>query len=367
MVSATVLFAPITIPILLRRRRMLHQAGRSASSDNGRRILAWIRGQGVPDEAMSVTTEECDDGSGSESIHRRFSFGGPPATPTMRNIRLEMPDTPLVELADTSPRVELSDTQLSPTEIINKYRRNPDEVRGNVPCHVSEGDNYSEACSDSGYESDDVRGKRGISAPGDEVRCFPMRYCKSAISPPGSSGLGGTLAPRSVRHRPGEGGASLACLEYSGASRTSSSQGPACEYFWPVEQPGPYTVDEETPHEFLSLPAARVALPFSPHDSGDILMPIEIGGGEPDLPYQQPRQEQHITAPPVRSHDSQLQDVYELSAGLQIAARSLEDEAPLLLSHPGSPPGNSDPDIRSSILCFSDPSHLDEGPRNMVN
>lgn len=112
----------------LHRRRMLRKRGENdiATDENGHRILSWMHGQDNNGKAQIVTSEEAQTLDGVKScVCRRFSFVGMPSTPSKgtqpAHVMAEMPDTCLFEMMDTSPRVELSDTGLTPVDIINKH------------------------------------------------------------------------------------------------------------------------------------------------------------------------------------------------------------------------------------------------------
>jgi hypothetical protein len=114
----------------LHRRRMLRRRGESdiATDENGNRILSWMRSHDSNGKVQIVTSEEPHTLDDVEPrVCRQFSFVGMPSTPYTGSqhwaIHLaEMPDTPLFEMMDTSPRVELADTELAPVEIIERCR-----------------------------------------------------------------------------------------------------------------------------------------------------------------------------------------------------------------------------------------------------
>lgn len=103
------------------------------TDENGDLVLAWLRGQSIMKkrnpESASTTASVCNS---TTSLHRKFSFVGMPSTPSEGNQQLasmlsgkapipELHDTPLFEMMDTSPRVELSDTGLTPFDILKKH------------------------------------------------------------------------------------------------------------------------------------------------------------------------------------------------------------------------------------------------------
>ncbi|KAI1330838.1 hypothetical protein F5Y16DRAFT_317630 [Xylariaceae sp. FL0255] len=113
-VLGLVFVTAIVVGILLYRRWNLLQKKKgesdNPSSENGNRISAWIQGQdGGGDKAETVTTEvtstRFDDMESSRHgtpMHGVFYQGQAEMRP------YEMPNNNLVELGDTSPRVELS-------------------------------------------------------------------------------------------------------------------------------------------------------------------------------------------------------------------------------------------------------------------
>ncbi|RYO83427.1 hypothetical protein DL766_002617 [Monosporascus sp. MC13-8B] len=138
-VGLTVVMALI-VGILLYRRRKILRGGVTNPSDTdeqGNRVLSWIRG--TSEKAPTVTTEDTPTPHHFDDMESR-SHGTPLRQPEMAMHRQyempsEMPDTPLVELMDTSPRVELGDTALTPADIINKHTAfgsNPHTSRSNT-------------------------------------------------------------------------------------------------------------------------------------------------------------------------------------------------------------------------------------------
>ncbi|KAK8868527.1 RING finger protein B [Apiospora arundinis] len=126
--------AVVVLVMLYRRRKLLRRSGMSAreTDENGNRILSWIRGQDSNGKAPTVTTS--DDTPGMDDTERNMGAMPPHAQtagyaqqqqshlrpPEMAMLN-EMPDTPLVELMDTSPQIELDDTGMTPVDIIQKH------------------------------------------------------------------------------------------------------------------------------------------------------------------------------------------------------------------------------------------------------
>ena len=110
--------------LLWRRRRIIWASsqGPRPTDESGMRILNWMRGQ----EAKSPTAATSEDVSGPP-LSDTLSEGDPsspgPATPdiAVSGPHHEMENTGIAELMDTSPRVELQDTGLTPVEIINRH------------------------------------------------------------------------------------------------------------------------------------------------------------------------------------------------------------------------------------------------------
>ncbi|RYP72225.1 hypothetical protein DL771_004355 [Monosporascus sp. 5C6A] len=124
-VGLTVVMALIVGILLYRRRKMLRGGitNPSDTDEQGNRVLSWIRG--TSDKAPTVTTEDTPTPHHFDDTESR-SHGTPLRQPEMAMPRQygmppEMQGTPLVELMDTSKRVELGDTALTPADIINKH------------------------------------------------------------------------------------------------------------------------------------------------------------------------------------------------------------------------------------------------------
>ncbi|KAK7749961.1 hypothetical protein SLS62_008070 [Diatrype stigma] len=142
-----VFITAIVVAILLYRRRRLLKGGingriNSHSDEQGHRIISWIRGQSNSDKAATVTTDDTPPLQ-SDDMESRVQ-GTPVRSPEMvhhRQVPFEMADTQLVELMDTSPRVELGDTALTPVQIIDKHTHfgsNPHTPRSTTtPTHPS--------------------------------------------------------------------------------------------------------------------------------------------------------------------------------------------------------------------------------------
>ncbi|KAI1877277.1 uncharacterized protein JN550_001349 [Neoarthrinium moseri] len=131
-VLGLVFISAIVVGILLyRRRKLLRRGGVSEGGtvdENGNRVLSWIRGQDGNHKAGTVTTEETPNNiddmesqAGGQTPNLHHQEMAQARSTTVQHHVQEMPDTPLVELMDTSPRVELGDTGLTPIDIINKH------------------------------------------------------------------------------------------------------------------------------------------------------------------------------------------------------------------------------------------------------
>ncbi|KAI2624313.1 hypothetical protein GGR54DRAFT_655083 [Hypoxylon sp. NC1633] len=102
-VLGLVFITAVVVGVLLyRRRRLLKKnAGSEPSTDeNGTRIISWMRGQ-QPSDGKTITTED------TRTPYDELDSRGPtpmrsPGFSEMKEVP-EMPDTPLVELMDTSP------------------------------------------------------------------------------------------------------------------------------------------------------------------------------------------------------------------------------------------------------------------------
>lgn len=107
-----------------RRRKYLKKNGGMAETtdENGHRIMSWIRGQPTDTKAPTVTTSD-DVAQSPDPEHAAFYAPPHPYQQHLQNqfIHHEMGDTQVSELMDTSPRAELSDTALTPVDIISKH------------------------------------------------------------------------------------------------------------------------------------------------------------------------------------------------------------------------------------------------------
>ncbi|RYP58251.1 hypothetical protein DL769_009044 [Monosporascus sp. CRB-8-3] len=126
-VGLTVIMTLIVGILLYRRRKMLRGGitNPSDTDEQGNRVLSWIRG--TSEKAPTVTTEDTPTPHHFDDMESR-NHGTPLRQSEMAMHRqYEMPSemlgTPLVELMDTSKRVELGDTALTPADIINKHTR----------------------------------------------------------------------------------------------------------------------------------------------------------------------------------------------------------------------------------------------------
>ncbi|RYP51994.1 hypothetical protein DL768_002790 [Monosporascus sp. mg162] len=124
-VGLTVVMALIVGILLYRRRNMLRGGinNPNDADEQGNRVLSWIRG--TSEKAATVTTEDTPPPHHFDDMESR-SHGTPLRQPEMAMLHQnempsEMHGTSLAELMDTSPRVELGDTALTPAEIINKH------------------------------------------------------------------------------------------------------------------------------------------------------------------------------------------------------------------------------------------------------
>ncbi|KAK8079591.1 Kelch repeat-containing protein [Apiospora hydei] len=128
--------AVVVLVMLYRRRKLLRNSNNMSAretDENGNRILSWIRGQDSNGgKAPTVTTsddnpnlDDIESRNGAMPPHSQMAYTQAHAQshlrPEMAMVHHEMPDTPLVELMDTSPALELSDTGLTPVEVINKH------------------------------------------------------------------------------------------------------------------------------------------------------------------------------------------------------------------------------------------------------
>ncbi|KAH6705827.1 hypothetical protein EV126DRAFT_379464 [Verticillium dahliae] len=104
--------------VCLWRRRKIRRRG-THTEYNGNRILSWIRGQPTEEKTRTVTTE-VDTPSNPDVPVAQEPTSSPIPTP-LAMPHSEMMGTPFAELHDTSRPPELSDTGLSPMEIIDKH------------------------------------------------------------------------------------------------------------------------------------------------------------------------------------------------------------------------------------------------------
>ncbi|KAI1339499.1 hypothetical protein F5Y15DRAFT_382727 [Xylariaceae sp. FL0016] len=117
--------------MLYRRRKMLRKGGNSENptDDNRNRIASWLKGQGTSDKATTVTSDEPSRIPDTDMESRGTPFHSstqptPAPQPEMGYAPQEMAaDTAIVELMDTSPRVELADSGLTPVDVIAKHTK----------------------------------------------------------------------------------------------------------------------------------------------------------------------------------------------------------------------------------------------------
>ncbi|KAK7981611.1 hypothetical protein PG996_009302 [Apiospora saccharicola] len=127
--------AVVVLVMLYRRRKLLRKGGMSTreTDENGNRIMSWIRGQDSNGKAPTVTTSDDNPDMDYENhrgamppqaqqqaAYTQAARAGQPR-PEMAMVHHEMPDTPLFEMMDTSPALELENTGLTPVEVINKH------------------------------------------------------------------------------------------------------------------------------------------------------------------------------------------------------------------------------------------------------
>ncbi|KAK9420210.1 hypothetical protein SUNI508_06738 [Seiridium unicorne] len=152
-VLGLVFLSAIVVAILLYRRRKLlrqNRLGDGSVDENGNRILSWMRGQdGTSNKAQTVTSEEpsntlndMESQAGGQTPYQSKQEMAQVQQPA--HVVSEMPDTPLFEMMDTSPRVELGDTGLTPVDIINKHSHFARTPRSTTtPTNPSSFSNYS--------------------------------------------------------------------------------------------------------------------------------------------------------------------------------------------------------------------------------
>lgn len=382
-VSAVVLFAPVSVPIMLycRRRYYLrngYETNDEANDETRVRIRAWISGQDS-NKASTPTKESPSlnyDEVEPERFPRKFSFEGFPTTPTTGMARcFRMPYAQRVELMDTSPRVELSDTEIHPIDIINKHNDRPDEITNTVTYRALEDEKSRGSGSDSGYESENIQnlGEKQTGPSSRRIPPFPtmterpawwVRCIKHRAPRAACSGGVGHLAFGSMGMKVAAGEILPPCVEYFDGDCENGHPISRNRYFGPKAAVGPFTLNEDAPYGLLNrLTAARAvgAVPFGPDD---IVMPIEIGDGQPDPRRQLKKQTQQYIPGPVASFlKSQRREVYELPGDLD-----MPKEEPLPpLSHPGSPPGSPGSNIRRRTQVFSRPNSSNIRPLGLFN
>ncbi|KUI57512.1 hypothetical protein VP1G_04800 [Cytospora mali] len=119
-----ILVSFIVVGILVWRRRkyLKKNGGMSEMTDeNGHRILSWIRGQPTDNKAPTITTT--DDLTRSPEPEHLGMYAPHAYQPQMQQQLYphEIGGTQLAELQDTSPFAELSDTALTPVDIMEKH------------------------------------------------------------------------------------------------------------------------------------------------------------------------------------------------------------------------------------------------------
>ncbi|KAI0014237.1 hypothetical protein F4779DRAFT_910 [Xylariaceae sp. FL0662B] len=152
-VLGLVFVTAVGIAILLYRRRRLlkKRMNDPATDENGNRIASWLRGQhnnnnnSNNDKATTVTSEDAPthfDDMESRGVTPLRSPGHPPEMAMVPKYS-EMPDSPLVELGDTSKAAELGDTGLTPVDVINKHTHFGSNPQAQTPRSVSTPTNAS--------------------------------------------------------------------------------------------------------------------------------------------------------------------------------------------------------------------------------
>ncbi|KAF7539028.1 hypothetical protein G7054_g2418 [Neopestalotiopsis clavispora] len=201
-VLGLVFITAIIVGVLLYRRRkqLMRRRGDSdmATDENGNRILSWMRGQDNNGKAQTVTSEEpqtLDDIESRMGGQTPYQTQPEMAKTPSAHVMAEMPDTPLFEMMDTSPRVELSDTGLTPVDIINKhshFARSPHSAT--TPTNPSSFSNYSSNIEHASISTNSQT--RAIFPNGSEARPdSPALPITSASTPP----LGASQPPADNR------------------------------------------------------------------------------------------------------------------------------------------------------------------------
>ncbi|KAI0132763.1 hypothetical protein BJ170DRAFT_261256 [Xylariales sp. AK1849] len=167
-VLGLVFITSLVVAIMLYRRRKLLRRGDTSANgtdENGNRILLWIRGQDGSKGAPTVTTE--DSPSHTDDVESRIGQNAYKPQQEMAQfvVSHEMPDTPLVELMDTSPRAELGDTGLTPIDVINKHSHFAPRTPHSATNPSSLGSKYSVSQGHGSISSQSQAQSRGFSTP----------------------------------------------------------------------------------------------------------------------------------------------------------------------------------------------------------
>ncbi|KAK8118505.1 uncharacterized protein PG998_003131 [Apiospora kogelbergensis] len=172
--------AVVVLVMLYRRRKFLRKPGMSEreTDENGNRILSWIRGQDSNGgKAPTVTTS--DDTPGLDDTERNMGAMPPPHAQTLGYgqhhqhghlqpppaFASEMPDTPLVELMDTSPALELENTGLTPVEVIQKHTHfGRSDASATTPTNPSSLSRYTVSQDHGSVSVSDHSAHRGVGS-----------------------------------------------------------------------------------------------------------------------------------------------------------------------------------------------------------
>ncbi|KAI6487942.1 hypothetical protein MCOR11_008643 [Pyricularia oryzae] len=171
-----VVIAIIALAIICFRRRRRQAQGdglvTEERDENGNKIISWMRGHPSEGKAPTVTATEdtyfTPDMETGTPITPGIVQPVPPVTPVFKPAPppAEMMDTQVAELMDTSPRIELQDTGLTPVEIINKHSHLHQNHGGsihssNLYSSINQTDHASgisrvSGPSESGFRNDDA-------------------------------------------------------------------------------------------------------------------------------------------------------------------------------------------------------------------
>ncbi|TLS31551.1 hypothetical protein PpBr36_02992 [Pyricularia pennisetigena] len=288
----------LAIVCFRRRRRQAQGDGQVTEErdENGNKIISWMRGHPSEGKTPTVTATEdtyfTPDMETGTPITPGIVQTVPPVAPVYKPAPppAEMMDTQVAELMDTSPRIELQDTGLTPVEIINKHSHLHQNHGGSIHSsnmyssigqtdHVS-GISRVSGPSEAGFRNDDaVQGIRpdspalgSVGAYGGAGARVEMGITQNyqpdrqqSPTPRNESGVSG-ISDRDRRHLRHLSDETVSSV-HSGAGIGSPGRGPLSQYM---------NADGSSSHT-ADISSAQANNIISPASSG----PTALGGNHP--------------------------------------------------------------------------------------